>query len=520
MTLLRGVWILLFFVGSALNLGALAGSKDTELGPLAPTPVPGERYYAPFPVSITLDGNLGDWAGVPRVELVKPFGTVGVTFAAAADSEFLYFAADVTDDSIIAGQHNTDFWNEDSVELYLNGTGDLTLRSYQDGVAQITIPALNIGLDPEETVIAGVRGTTVGAQVIVVETPAGYAVELAIPLIGDIWTIIPEHQAVIGFQVHLNSASVTNRDTKLIWSKLDVADGSYQNPSLFGQLEFFEIGNEVVSELDESTNASEVSLDPSINWDSREWELRWSDEFDGPSGTPVDSSKWVADIGGQGWGNNELEYYTDRVENAALDGDGNLAIVARKDESGDLRCHYGECDYTSARLVTRGKFEFTYGRVEARIRIPRGQGIWPAFWMLGTNLTSVGWPASGEIDILENIGKEPRTVHGTIHGPGYSGTHGIGSGISIEDDFADDFHVYAIDWDSDAIRWYMDGEMYFAITPGDLGGREWVFDHDFYLLLNVAVGGNWPGFPDSTTEFPQTMLVDYVRVYTLAGQGN
>jgi beta-glucanase (GH16 family) len=136
--------------------------------------------------------------------------------------------------------------------------------------------------------------------------------------------------------------------------------------------------------------------------------------------------------------------------------------------------------------------------------------------MLGANFGSVGWPNSGEIDILENIGKEPKTVHGTVHGPGYSGAQGIGGGITIDDDIADDFHVFAVDWDPDAIRWYLDGEMYFALTPSDLGGRKWVFDHDFFLLLNVAVGGNWPGYPDETTEFPQTMLVDYVRVYKLA----
>jgi beta-glucanase (GH16 family) len=205
------------------------------------------------------------------------------------------------------------------------------------------------------------------------------------------------------------------------------------------------------------------------------------------------------------------------VENAALDGEGNLAIVAREEHLGNA-CHYGLCDYTSARLISRDKVEFTYGRVEARIRIPRGQGIWPAFWMLGSDINQVGWPNSGEIDILENIGREPQIVHGTVHGPGYSGADGIGGAYEIDSDFADDFHVYAIDWDPNAIRWYVDGNHYFTLTPNDLNGDEWVFDHDFFLLLNVAVGGNWPGMPDATTEFPQTMLVDYVRVYTLDGE--
>lgn len=251
-------------------------------------------------------------------------------------------------------------------------------------------------------------------------------------------------------------------------------------------------------------------------WDAREWTLLWSDEFDGAAGTPIDTTYWTAEIGGHGWGNNEREYYTDRVENASMDGQGNLAIVAREENPGDYTCHYGTCEYTSARLITRGKFEFTYGRVEARIRIPFGQGIWPAFWMLGANFGTVGWPLSGEIDILENIGREPNTLHGTVHGPGYSGGEGIGGSITLDTPLADDFHIYAIEWDPEVIRWYLDGELFFMLTPDDLGGDDWVFDHDFFLLLNIAVGGNWPGFPDDTTTFPQTMLVDYVRVYQLA----
>jgi beta-glucanase (GH16 family) len=264
------------------------------------------------------------------------------------------------------------------------------------------------------------------------------------------------------------------------------------------------------------TPAPVVEVDDSVTWDSREWMLVWSDEFEGAAGTPVNEENWTAEIGGSGWGNNELEYYTDRVENASLDGDGNLSIVARQESLGNA-CHYGLCDYTSARLISRDKVELTYGRVEARIRVPYGQGIWPAFWMLGGDINQVGWPQSGEIDIMENIGREPRIAHGTVHGPGYSGAEGIVGNYPIDEDFADDFHVFAIDWDPGIIRWYIDGNLYHVVTPDDLDGDEWVFDHDFFLLLNVAVGGYWPGIPDATTEFPQTMLVDYVRVYTLAG---
>ncbi len=149
-------------------------------------------------------------------------------------------------------------------------------------------------------------------------------------------------------------------------------------------------------------------MDNSVTWDSREWNLVWSDEFDGDAGTPINTANWTAEIGGNGWGNNEREYYTDRPENASLDGNGNLAIVARQENPGDYHCHYGTCEYTSARLISKDKVEFTYGRVEARIQIPRGQGIWPAFWMLGNDISSAGWPQSGEIDIMENIGKEPQ----------------------------------------------------------------------------------------------------------------
>lgn len=232
----------------------------------------------------------------------------------------------------------------------------------------------------------------------------------------------------------------------------------------------------------------------------------WADEFDGPANTLPDPSKWTYDLGNNnGWGNRELETYTNSLQNVHLDGAGRLVIHV--DRSGST--------YTSARIKTQGLISARYGRIEARIRLPFGQGIWPAFWMLGKNINKVGWPRCGEIDIMENIGREPRTVHGTIHGPGYSGGEGIGRPKHIDKDFADDFHVYAVDWDPHIIRWYVDGDLYSELTPDDLRGNKWVFDHDFFILLNVAVGGYWPGNPDTTTEFPQTMLVDYVRVYQL-----
>ena len=246
------------------------------------------------------------------------------------------------------------------------------------------------------------------------------------------------------------------------------------------------------------------------------WTLVWSDEFDGAAGAPVDGTKWVADTGGGGWGNREREYYTPGIENAALDGAGHLVITARAERADAPRqCWYGVCRYTSARMETRGRFEATYGRFEARIRIPRGQGLWPAFWMLGSNIGEVGWPASGEIDVMENIGREPGIVHGTMHGPGYSGGGGIGGSYALATAaFADDYHVFAVEWTPGQVRWLVDDREYRRATLADLpAGGTWVVDRPFFLLLNVAVGGAWPGDPDSTTVFPQQMLVDYVRVY-------
>ena len=244
------------------------------------------------------------------------------------------------------------------------------------------------------------------------------------------------------------------------------------------------------------------------------WTLVWSDEFEGPSGALVDAGKWVFDVGGNGWGNQELESYTDRPRNASLNGEGALAIQAQRETyvgpDGVAR------DYTSARLKTQGRFEQAYGRFEARLKVPRGQGLWPAFWMLGSDIGASGWPRCGEIDVMENIGREPSTVHGTIHGPGYSGGGGIGAAFALPGGapVADDFHVFAVEWEAAAIRWYVDGTLYQTRTTADLpAGQHWAFDHPFFILLNVAVGGSWPGSPDGTTVFPQTMLVDYVRVY-------
>ncbi|MER8001354.1 family 16 glycosylhydrolase [Streptomyces sp. NPDC095613] len=246
--------------------------------------------------------------------------------------------------------------------------------------------------------------------------------------------------------------------------------------------------------------------------------VTFSDDFDGPAGAAVDGGKWQIETG-DNVNNHERQYYTAGNSNAALDGRGNLVITARKENPGNYQCWYGRCEYTSARLNTSGKFTSTYGHVEARMKVPRGQGMWPAFWMLGSDIGQVGWPNSGEIDIMENVGFEPGTVHGTIHGPGYSGSGGIGAGYTLPGGqaFADAFHTFAIDWSPEAITWSVDGNVYQRRTPADLGGRSWVFNKPFFLILNLAVGGYWPGDPDGSTSFPNQLVVDYVRVSTLDG---
>jgi beta-glucanase (GH16 family) len=257
-----------------------------------------------------------------------------------------------------------------------------------------------------------------------------------------------------------------------------------------------------------------TSNPPTMNVsDPTVWSLVWRDEFNGPNGSGIDPTKWVSETGGWGWGNNELEYYTSRPVNAHLE-NGALVITAlRETYTGPDNVTR---DYTSARLKTQGKFSLTYGRIEARLKIPYGQGLWPAFWMLGADIDQVSWPTCGEMDIMENIGREPSMVHGTIHGPGYSGGNGIGASYSLPNGrrFADDFHTFAIEWEPNVIRFYVDGLLYATKTPTDLpNGSNWVFAHPFFILLNVAVGGFWPGNPDASTVFPQTMKVDYVRVY-------
>ena len=250
------------------------------------------------------------------------------------------------------------------------------------------------------------------------------------------------------------------------------------------------------------------------------WTLVWSDEFEGPAGSRVDAAKWGHDLGDGcasgncGWGNTEREYYTDAPENVSLDGEGRLRIVARQAPAG-LICYYGPCRYTSGKITTRGKMTAAPGRVEARIKLPIGQGLWPAFWMLGSGFPAVSWPACGELDIMEFKGSIPGSMSSAIHGPGYSGntpfahTHTL-PGVS----FASDFHTFAVEWDADLVQFSVDGTRHYSVSRSELLQRgSSILGQPYFIILNLAVGGHFDGDPQSDAILPATMLVDWVRVY-------
>ena len=252
----------------------------------------------------------------------------------------------------------------------------------------------------------------------------------------------------------------------------------------------------------------------------QQWRLVWSDEFDGAAGARIDATRWTHDrgdgcaVGICGWGNSEKESYADDVSNVSLDGRGALAITARIAPPG-LTCYYGPCRYTSAKVKTKGLMAAKPGRVEARIRLPSGQGLWPAFWMLGNSHPETPWPRSGELDIMENHGSDSRSTSSAIHGPGYSGqTPFAHSHALASSSFADDFHTFAVEWDAEKVRFYVDATMHYEVQRATVErSGPWVFDQPFYVILNLAVGGHFDGDPASDSVVPATMLVDYVRVY-------
>jgi beta-glucanase (GH16 family) len=243
-----------------------------------------------------------------------------------------------------------------------------------------------------------------------------------------------------------------------------------------------------------------------------DWQLTFSQDFDGAKGSAPDPKIWTRDLGGSGFGNNESQSYTDGNKNAYLDGRGNLVIEARKEKTTGADGIIKE--YSSARLKTDQSFSQTYGKFEARLKMPKGQGVWPAFWMLGKNITKEGWPKCGEIDILEFLGHQTKVAYGTLHGPGFSGGASIQGKFDSPTGLDEGFHVYGVEWDPEEIRWYLDGKQFHKVHADDVGADGWVFDQPQFFILNLAVGGYWPGYPDSTTTFPQLYMIDYVRAYT------
>jgi beta-glucanase (GH16 family) len=233
--------------------------------------------------------------------------------------------------------------------------------------------------------------------------------------------------------------------------------------------------------------------------------LVWSDEF---LGKTLDNGSWTCETGGSGWGNNELEYYTNSLNNSFLTG-GYLVIEARKETMGSN-------NYTSARIISKDKKTFTYGRIDIRAKLPKGQGIWPALWMLGNNISQqgFGWPACGEIDIMELLGHEPSKVYGTVHWgiSGQGSTHIGGNTTLATGDFSGSFHVFSLQWNTSKLTFLVDDVAFFTANKTDVGAN-YPFDKPFFFIMNVAVGGNWPGNPNTSTTFPQRMLVDYVRVF-------
>jgi beta-glucanase (GH16 family) len=251
-----------------------------------------------------------------------------------------------------------------------------------------------------------------------------------------------------------------------------------------------------------------------------QWTQVWSDEFDGPAGAPVDATKWTNDLADGcaeklcGWGNDEKEYYSTDASNISTNGQGQLVIVGKAAPAG-LTCYYGTCRYTSAKITTRGKLVVSpAGRVEARIKLPSGQGLWPAFWMLGSTCPQTPWPNCGEIDIMENKGSQPSSTSSALHGPGYSGATPFAHSQSFPNGNVTDFHTYAVEWDTFTVKWFVDGVVHYQVGITDINAYGVsVLDKSFIVILNLAIGGHFDGDPQSDAIFPATMLVDYVRVF-------
>lgn len=479
-----------------------------DKGTIAPDEIPGAAVYIPFPVKITLDGNTNDWKGVPvqRVEKGVPVSpdkkqNQYIDFSVCADETNLYVYMESDDSNIISNQHGTDFWNEDSMEFYVNFTENLKRASYAKGVMQLTFSPVNIGKNPDKIILSGVNSNGSGARAFVFKTKKGWAVEAAVPYSSYFKA---EHGKTIGFQVHANGASTKDRDSKLIWSSYDTGDFSYKDPSVFGRGVFFQIGSTNIPVPRDMGMSLADSFKAEGATGKAGKKIVWQDEFD-YKGEP-DMTKWAYDAPDAGKYNQELQTYTNSRDNSFVK-DGNLTIRAKKDKDGK---------WTSARLYTSYKANWTYGYIEVRAKLPAGKGTWPAIWMMPQTDNYGSWPASGEIDIMEFVGFAPDVIHTSIHTTAYNHRKATQkTRSSTISKVCEEYHTYAAEWSEKGIFFYVDNEPFFFFTNDGKGtSATWPFNKPFFLILNVAMGGSWGGQMGMDPKLKSAdMLVDYVRVY-------
>lgn len=499
-------------IGVILAIATLASlttlSCAQQKGAIAPEQIPGIAVYIPYPISINIDGKVNDWKNIPsqRVETGYPASpdktqNAFFDFSVASDGKKLFVYMRSEDSNIIAGQHEQNFWNEDSLEFYVNFSDDLAAKTYSSQIMQICVNATNIGkkLDDAPS-ISGVNSESAKVKVATFKDKRGWVFEAALDL-PEGFSV--EHGKIIGFQAAANGATVKDRNSKLIWGKADVGDQSYQNPSLFGQGIFFKTGSTTTPEPANLGNDLGSTFKKAGAVGKKDREVVWADEFD-YEGEPA-PAKWGYDAPDCGKYNQELQIYTNKRSNSFVK-DGKLTIAALKDSAGA---------WSSARLITNGKATWTYGYMEISAKLPAGKGVWPAIWMMPASDTYGSWPASGEIDIMEFVGFEPDKIHTSAHTMNFNHLKntqptraGFVGGVT------EGYHTYAIEWTQKAIFWYVDDQPFYAFEDTGKGHAEWPFNKPFYMILNVAIGGTWGGMQGVDPEMKSAeMQVDYVRVY-------
>lgn len=477
-------------------------------GTIAPDSIPGAAVYIPYPVNIKLDGNLADWKGVPVQRADKGYPASPeknqnqyVDFSVCADDTNIYIYMESEDAKIISGQHGADYWNEDSMEVYFNFTENLKRTSYAKGVMQITVSPVNIGKSGANVILSGVASNTSNAKVVAFKTSKGWALEMAVPYSSYFKA---SHGKTIGFQVTANGATEKDRNSKLSWSNYDTSDSSYKDPTVFGRGVFFKVGSNDIPAPKDMGMSIKDTFKASGAVGKAGKKIAWQDEFD-YKGEP-DQTKWAYDAPDAGKYNNELQTYTQSRDNSFVK-DGILTIHASKDKAGK---------WTSARLFTSQKASWTYGYIEIKAKLPAGKGTWPAIWMMPQRDTYGAWPASGEIDIMEFVGFSPDVIHTSIHTNAYNHRKATQkTRSSTVKGVCDDYHTYAIEWNEKGIFWYVDDEPYFYFLNDGAGtSATWPFNKPFFLILNVAMGGDWGGSMGMDKNLKSAdMNIDYVRVY-------